>query len=289
MDSAGTALRSLIDSRDTPRVGRQARLELVFARHGGRTVLAHAYAEPPLRVGRWFEEGDGVHMILTSSAPGIFGGDGFEQQILVEAGARVRLTSQSALQVHPSSDLQAAQLLASYQIGEDAELVCEWDPMIPFAKARFDQRISVKMANTARLLWSDAFMAGRAGARLPSGNGEGERWAFSELTHELSVRRAHSLEYLERYSLAPSDRSIESVWIGDSATYFGTILASGWPADSPAIAGLHEALAECAGVRAAADRLGEKLAIVRLMSASGARFRDARHRAAAKLGCRPGL
>jgi urease accessory protein len=224
-------------------------------------------------------------MILTSSAPGIFGGDSFEQRIVVEQGARVRLTSQSALQVHPSPDREAAQLSASYEIGENGELVCEWDPMIPFANARFDQRLSVTMAGTARLLWSDAFMAGRAAARLQSASGEGERWAFSELTHELSVRRAESLEYLERYRLVPSEQSIDAAWIAGEASYFGTVISSGWRAGPTAVIGLHEALAACPGVHAAADRLGEKLAIVRLMSASGARFRDARHLAATSL-CR---
>lgn len=41
-------------------------------------------------------------MIMASSAPGIFGGDRFQQRIRLEPGARVRLTSQSALHVpHP--------------------------------------------------------------------------------------------------------------------------------------------------------------------------------------------
>ena len=283
MDSAGIALRSLTDSRDTAKVGRQARLELVFASRGGRTVLVHAYAEPPFRVGRWFAEGDGVHMILTSSAPGVFGGDRFQQLIVVEQGARVRLTSQSALQVHPSPEQEAAQLHASYQVDADAELVCQWDPVIPFAKARFDQRVSVKLAATARLLWSDAFMPGRASAQLSPDVDGGERWAFSELTHELNVRRAGSLEYLERYRLSPSEQSLDSRWVGDAASYFGTILSSGRSADSSAIRRLHEALAACANVRAAADCLGEKLAIVRLMSGSGARFHDARRQAASWL------
>ena len=53
---ARAAVRSMsdpaVDRRDAGEVGRHARLELVFAVRGGRTVLAHAYAEPPFRVGR---------------------------------------------------------------------------------------------------------------------------------------------------------------------------------------------------------------------------------------------
>lgn len=283
MDSARTALRPLIDSRDAASVGRHARLELQFAYRRGRTVLAHGYAEPPFRVGRWFPDGDGVHMILASSGPGIFGGDRFDQLIGVERGARVRLTSQSALQVHPCRDDETAQLSAAYQVDDDAELVCEWDPMIPFARARFAQRVSVRLAPTARILWSDAFMAGRARARIPSRSEEGERWAFSELSHELKISREESLEYLERYRVIPAERSPESSWTAGTASYFGTVLSSGWTIDSAAVGALHERLGASGDTCTAADRLGERLAIVRLMSASGPRFRDLRRCAAASL------
>jgi urease accessory protein UreH len=59
------------DERVPSVVGRHARLDLAFLYRNGRTILGHAYAEPPYRVGRWFAEGDGLHMILTSSASGV--------------------------------------------------------------------------------------------------------------------------------------------------------------------------------------------------------------------------
>src|SRR5216684_1595331 len=88
------------DDRRASEVGRRARLELRFVEQRGRTVLADAYAEPPFRVGRTFQEGAGLHMIMASSAPGVFGGDSLDQVVHVEEGATVRLTSQSAMQVH---------------------------------------------------------------------------------------------------------------------------------------------------------------------------------------------
>ncbi len=196
------------DRRKAADVGRRARLELVFACRDGRTVLADAYAEPPFRVGRSFPDGDGLHMILASAAPGIFGGDSFEQVIRLERGARVRLTSQSALQVHPSAvhdsrsvrvheaagrDTSSvppplgkargrplgeargrplgeargrqpdhAEFVSLYHVADEASLHCQWDPMIPFAAARFEQRIDIQLTAGAKLYWSDAFMAGRA-------------------------------------------------------------------------------------------------------------------------------
>src|SRR5262247_447767 len=103
------------DERSPSVVGRHARLDLTFLYRSGRTVLAEAYVEPPFRVGRWFAEGDGMHMILASSAPGAFGHDRLQVSVHVGCGARVRLTSQSAMQVHPSPDDATAHLRSSYR------------------------------------------------------------------------------------------------------------------------------------------------------------------------------
>jgi urease accessory protein len=178
-------------------VGRHARLELVFDYRGGRTVLAQAYAEPPFRVGGWFAEGDGLHMILTSSAPGVFGHDHLRQIVRVKRGARVRLTSQAATQVHPSLDGATAQLRSSYHVEAGAYLHCDWHPLIPFKEARIDQRIDVNIAGGGYLYWSDALMSGR--------QARDERWQFASLAHEIVVSRDGALEYLERYRICPNE------------------------------------------------------------------------------------
>jgi urease accessory protein len=255
------------DQRATASVGRDARLELVFGCRGGRTFLKHAYAEPPFRAGPCFADGDGVHFIMAWSAPGIFGGDSLSQRIVVERGACVRLTSQSALQAHRSPDGELARLTSTYRVEDDAELECEWDPSIPFAGARLEQRIEIALAGRARLLWSDAFMNGREGS--------GERWVFAELAHELRVARDGALEYMERYRLTP-DSQVARTWMAGDACYFGTVLSSGREIEPSAAADLQEKLSDVEPMRAAADRLDSRLLLVRLMSASGVKFRAAR-------------
>src|SRR5205814_583726 len=133
------------DARALAQVGRHGRLELTFGYRDGRTVLAHSYAEPPFRVGRTLPSAGGMHLILASSAPGIFGGDCLQQTIIVESGARVRLTSQSATQLHANETGGVATLAATYRVERDAHLQCEWDPVIPFPDARFDQRIQIEL------------------------------------------------------------------------------------------------------------------------------------------------
>jgi len=256
------------DERAPSAVGRHGRLDLAFVYRNGRTVLAEAYAEPPFRVGRWFVEGEGLHMILTSSAPGAFGHDCLQQTIRVGCRARVRLTSQSAMQVHPSPDGATAHLQSSYFVDDGAHLHCHWHPLIPFADARIDQRIDVNIAGAGYLYWSDALMSGR--------QARGERWQFTSLAHELAVSRDGSLEYLERYRIQPRVTAVSRPWAAGDAAYLGTTLITGQPIESAVAEHLHVELGRLAGVRAAADRLDDRVMLVRLLSACGPAFHEAR-------------
>jgi len=255
------------DERAPSAVGRHGRLDLAFVYRNGRTVLAEAYAEPPFRVGRWFVEGEGLHMILTSSAPGAFGHDCLRTTIRVGCRARVRLTSQSALQVHPSPDGATAHLQSRYFVDDGAHLHCHWHPMIPFADARIDQRIDVKIAGGGYLYWSDALMSGR--------QARGERWRFASLAHEIAVCRDGSLEYLERYRIRPGD-AVFRTWAAGDAAYLGTTLITGRPIVPGVAEQLHVELGRLAGVRAAVDRLDDRVLLVRLLSVFGPAFHAAR-------------
>jgi len=258
------------DERSLWVVGRHARLDLTFLYRKGRTVLAEAYAEPPFRIGRWFAEGDGLHMILTSSAPGAFGQDRWHQTVRVGCGARVRLTSQSALQAHPSPDDATAHLHSSYYIEDGAHLHCHWHPLIPLAAARVDQRINVNIGGGGHLYWSDALMSGR--------HARGERWKFASLAHELAVSRGGSLEYLERYRIQPNELAVSQSWAAGDASYLGTTLMSGRLIEPGVAEHLHVELGRLTGIRAAVDQLGDRLVIVRVLGESGTEFHDARRR-----------
>lgn len=270
---------AIVDRRSVAQIGRHARLELVFAARCGRTVLAHAYAEPPYRVGPGFEHPLGLHVIVASSAPGVFGGDLLELSVVVEAGARVLLTSQSAAQLHPHPAGRPAVLRGGFVVHDGGSLRCDWDPLIPFAGAVLDHRIAIDLEGSARLTWMDATMAGRAG--------RGERWQLSALDHELRLVHNGKLEYLERYAIrsgaataegppTPGRHLLISPWIAGAADYFGTALVKGAGPARELAEQLHLELAAVEGIQAAADALSDSLAVVRMLSASGAAFHRAR-------------
>ena len=262
------ALAGCRDQRSLSVVGRHARLDLVFLHRHGRTVLVEAYAEPPFRVGRCFPEGEGVHMILASSAPGAFGRDHLQQIVRIGSGAQVRLTSQAAMQVHPSPDAATAYLRSSYRVEDGARLHCDWHPLIPFAEARVDQRIDVSIDGDGNLYWSDAWMSGR--------QARGERWQFATLAHEIAVSREGSLEYLERYRIEPNEVDVSRPWVAGDASYLATILMTGRPIAPGVAERLHVELGRLAGVRVAADRLDDRVLLVRLLSDLAPAFHEAR-------------
>ena len=241
-------------------------------------MLAHAYAEPPFRIGRAFDLDGAAYVIIVCSGPGIFAGDTLRQSIHVGRGARVVLTSQSALQVHPAG-ASAAALPASasrppalvhhdYLVEDDAELHCQWDPVIPFAAARLDQRFDLRIAESSRLYWSDALMAGRVS--------RGEAWRFESLAHELRLRVGPSLAYLERYTLAPGDRAIERPWMCAGAAYLATALVHHAGATTETTDALYRAVAGLDEVRAGVDLIAPGLVLARFLAANGAPFARAR-------------
>lgn len=258
----------LPDARAPEAIGRAARLELVFEARGERTILAHAYAEPPFRIGRTFDLAGAAYVIIVCSGPGVFAGDTLRQSIHVGRGARVVLTSQAALQVHPSAACTAARMHHDYLVEDDAELHCQWDPVIPFAAARLEQRFDVRIAESSRLFWGDAVMAGRVS--------RGEAWQFQSLAHELRLRVGPALAYLERYTLAPGDRAIQRPWMCGGAPYLATALVHHDRATSETADALHREMAEVDGVRAAVDLIAPRLLLARFLAGNGAPFGRAR-------------
>jgi urease accessory protein len=256
----------LPDSRPPSAVGRAARLELAFEPRNGRTVLAHAYAEPPFRIGRAFDIDGAAYLIVVCSGPGVFGGDTLRQSIHVGRGARVVLTSQTALQVHPSSAgcRDPAILESIYSVEEDGELHCHWDPVIPFAGARLEQRVDIRIDDGSRLYWADAVMAGRVS--------RGEAWQFESLSHELGLRVGGSLQYLERYAVRPRERAVDRQWVAGGVRYLATSLVRHPDATGELAEAWQRNLATDDRLRLGIDLVAPKLVAARMAAFDGAPF-----------------
>ena len=260
----------LADSRGPAAIGRTARMELVFDVRGGRTIVAHSYAEPPFRIGRSFDADGAAYVILVCSGPGVFAGDALTLSVRVGAGARVMLTSQSALQVHPASSPSPAIVRHEYTVEDEGELHAHWDPVIPFAGARLDQRFDLQIAERSRLYWSDALMSGRVS--------RAEAWRFDSLAHELRLRIGGALKYLERYVLTPRERSMTDRWIAGEMHYGATALTYHERATTDTAESLQREIDAISSdsVRCGVDLVDARLLVGRLWAPCGAPFSSAR-------------
>ena len=268
--STAPVLEPARDERPPSAVGRRARLELRFERRGDRTVIAHAYAEPPYRVGRAFAVEDAAYLILVCSGPGVFAGDALRQSVHVGPGARVVLTSQAALQVHPPAhrDAPAASVRHEYRVDEGAELHCHWDPVIPFTGASLSQQFHLDICSSSRLYWSDAVMSGRATG--------GEAWRFNELAYDLRLGVNGKLALLERYCITPGERGVTRAWITGGANYVATAIVHDTRATTDRVETIHRELQKVDGIRAGVDLVEPRLMLARLLAAEGAPFARAR-------------
>jgi urease accessory protein UreH len=89
------------------------------------------------------------------------------------------------------------------------------------------------------------------------------------------VSRDGALEYLERYRIQPIDAGLSRMWAVGDASYLGTTLLTGRLTEPDLAERLHMKLAPLAGIRAAVDRLDDRVLLVRLLSTFGPAFYEA--------------
>jgi urease accessory protein UreH len=238
-------------------VGRRGRLDLTFSLQSDRTILRHSYCEVPFKITRFLSSSAPVaHLMLMHCTAGIFGGDDLECSIRVERGASVRITQQSATKIHPSGGRVAKQ--NSHIIVErDAQLEFYLEPAIPFAESSLKQTTRIELQPGGRLMFWEAFMAGRIG--------RGERWRFNELASETRLYSSNVLRYLDRFQLPGGFECLP--WVMADCGYLGTGIYAGPRAQHFAFA-LHEKMPE-AGI----DNPAPDVAVVRVVSGSGTDFR----------------
>lgn len=237
-------------------VGRRGRLALAFSLQNGRTILRHSYCEVPFKVTRLLSSSEpSAHLMLMHCTAGIFGGDDLECSIRVERGAHVRITQQSATKVHPSEGRLAKQHIHII-IESGAQLDFFLEPVIPFAESCLKQTTRIDAQPGSRLMFWEAFMAGRVG--------RSERWRFNEFSSETRLYSDSTLLYLDRFQLP---KGLEgSPWAMSNCDYMGTGLYLGSEARDFA-ATLHEKMPD-AGV----DNPTADIALVRAASVTGTEF-----------------
>jgi urease accessory protein len=131
-----------------------------------------AYTEPALP--------DLAAVTICSPAGGVLQGDRLRMEIRVDAGARLRLETQSATRIYATPDVGATAEIV-LRLGPSAFLEYVPDPLIPYAAASYRQESLWEVDESATLVVGEVVAAGR--------EARGERAAYRRMATEVEARR----------------------------------------------------------------------------------------------------
>lgn len=193
----GTGGRSVAAGSGSLRISRSA------CRPGsaapGISVVSTAFAASPLRLLTPRNHGSAVWIYTSTFGGGLLDGDVVRLRIDVDAGAAAFVSSQSSTKVYRAVSGHAAAHVDA-DVGDEALLVVAPDPIVCFARSRYEQEQRFAVAGTGGLVLVDWFTSGR--------HGSGERWAFDGYRSRSAVYRDGRLVWYDAVRLDPSDGSI---------------------------------------------------------------------------------
>ena len=190
----------------------QGRLRLVFRAREGKTYLAESYVQSPLKAVRPFELPDGrVVAQLLQVTPGIFGGDQYSLEIVVESGASVIVMSPSASKLHRMLGEDHASQRVDITVQDGGHL--EYYPAlnIPFPDADFRQHLVVDVARGGRFALIEGWAMGRVQ--------RGEYLRFRRLSSRTAVDVAGRGIYRDALELAPDAGHVDKWGVLESSRY----------------------------------------------------------------------
>jgi urease accessory protein len=170
--------------------------DLVFARRGSRTVLAHSRIEAPMTVIRPFDLPDGRLVVqLITLGPGLCGGDAIHVDVTVEDEARVVVTTTAATRVMTMEPGQQAEQHVRLHAGRDASIEYYPAVTIPFPGSALTQTVRVVAAPTARVAVIESWAMGRSA--------RDEYLQFRSLSSRTTLHVDEVLTYADAMHLEP--------------------------------------------------------------------------------------
>ena len=167
-----------------------------MADHPGAATMPYAIAaiaeEGSLRVRFPGACAGAQEAVLVNTAGGIAGGDRLRIAMTLDDGARLVVTTAAAEKAYRTDGPQASVAVTA-TLGADAELT--WLPRetILFDRARLARRVEVAMAPTARLLFAETVIFGRAAM--------GEAVRYGHFSDHWRVRRDGRLVFADQVRL----------------------------------------------------------------------------------------
>jgi urease accessory protein len=212
--------------------GQDGRLSIHAALIGERTRLLSLRCQAPLQVLRAAYTEPLVpglaSVTICSPSGGVLQGDHLSIDVALEAGAKLRLETQSATRLYAMPD-SSASADVSLKLGPDAFLEYVPDPLIPYAGARFRQTSTWVVHESATLIVGEVITAGR--------EARGEKAMYQRVDSSVELQRpGGDFVFADACILAPGEPH-KLGFLGDF-TVVGSLYVVSTTFDAASFAGL---------------------------------------------------
>lgn len=190
------------------------------------TILRVKAQEPPWRVVRGFSTPSGELLAhIHNLSGGVLDTDVLFSRFDLGPHAQAQLTTTGATRIYRSrSAARSAMQHTEVHLGEGAYLEYLPDQVIPFAGSRFGQTTRIRLERNASFIWWEQVAPGREAS--------GESFRYQSLASDFRIETAAQPVFIERWTLAPLLRRVDSAARLGSFRHFGSgyICCTGEPA-----------------------------------------------------------
>ncbi|MCY9549735.1 urease accessory protein UreD [Lysinibacillus xylanilyticus] len=199
------------------KVNHYGKLEMAFELRRGYTRLVHVYQQPPLKASRELYEGNNptATVFIMESSGGMVAGDRNEINVKLAADSQVRLKQQSALKIYPSHTGERCTQSIMVELQEQARL--EWMPevTIPFERAKFQVDTTIRMKESATLMWGEIIAPGR--------EMRGEIFDYQAFRSIYKLYVEDELIAFDTLLFKPQEMDLSSMGLLEKALYIGSL------------------------------------------------------------------
>jgi len=196
--------------------GLSGSLNLICAAHPERgTYVAKQSFSAPMHLSKTYWDGETLLINVVNQTAGILGGDRIVTHVVVEAGARVLLSSPSAARFHPSHGRES-RLEQTFEVRAGGSLDVYPEISIPQRDSRSTQKTAIHLEQGGELLYLETLAPGRVAS--------GEAFAFSHYSWRTDIKVAGKLVHRERVFLDPPDSGIAGLRALFPVSYYAALV-----------------------------------------------------------------
>ncbi len=191
-------------------------LHIVAAHKNDKSFLRSAYYKQPFKLANVTEDKsrDGLHLMITSSSPGVLDNDEYFIEIAVEENARLYLSTQGYQRIFTMHN-KASQCM-DIQVDKNASFYFLPHPTAPHAFSNFTAINNIHLHPQHNLVWSEIITCGR---KL-----SGEKFQFTKYHNLTNIYINDKLVVRENILLEPANIMATALGQLEGYTHQATLL-----------------------------------------------------------------